>query len=162
MSLFTDIISLPRDPIVGSTELFRKDPRKEKYNLGVGVYQDNEGKVPILESVQIAKRSLAEKEEPSVYLPMCGLEHFCEATKKLLLGNDVKNNEYSITTQALGGTGALRIGAELLRRTKKVPSVVISEPSWENHRNIFESAGFKVYTYPYYHSEKNDLKIVKS
>ena len=86
---------------------------------------------------------------------MGGLDSFCEATKKLLFGPEHSSNANIMTTQALGGTGALRLGAELLQRTKKVPLVVISEPSWENHRNIFESAGFKVKTYPYYDPNTN-------
>ena len=86
---------------------------------------------------------------------MGGLDSFCEATKKLLFGPEHSSNANIMTTQALGGTGALRLGAELLQRTKKVPLVVISEPSWENHRNIFESVGFKVKTYPYYDPNTN-------
>ena len=155
MSLFTEITKLPRDPIIGLTELFKSDKRATKYNLGVGVYLDENGNVPVLESVKKAGQLLYEKKDPCVYLPMCGLDSFCEATKKLLFGPAHSNNPNITTTQALGGTGALRLGAELLQRTKKVPLVVISKPSWENHRNIFESAGFKVETYPYYDPNTN-------
>ena len=155
MSLYTEITKLPRDPIIGLTELFKNDKRATKYNLGVGVYLDEDGNIPILDSVKKATQILYEKKDPSVYLPMGGLDSFCEATKKLLFGPAHSSNENVMTTQALGGTGALRLGAELLQRTKKVPLVVISEPSWENHRTIFESAGFKVNTYPYYDPNTN-------
>ena len=155
MSLYTEITKLPRDPIIGLTELFRNDRRATKYNLGVGVYLDENGNVPVLESVKKAAQLLYEKNDPCVYLPMSGLDSFCEATKKLLFGPTHSSNANIMTTQTLGGTGALRLGAELLQRTKKVPLVVISKPSWENHRNIFESAGFKVETYPYYDPNTN-------
>ena len=155
MSLYTEITKLPRDPIIGLTELFKNDKRSTKYNLGVGVYLDENGNVPVLECVTKAAQLLYEKKDPYVYLPMVGFDSFCEATKKLLFGPTHSSNANIITTQALGGTGALRLGAELLQRTKTVPLVVISEPSWENHRNIFESAGFKVNTYPYYDSITN-------
>ena len=155
MSLYTEITKLPRDSIIGLTELFKNDKRAIKYNLGVGVYLDENGNVPVLESVKKAAQLLYEKKDPCVYLPMSGLDSFCEATKKLLFGPKYSKNANIITTQALGGTGALRLGAELLQRTKKVPLVVISEPSWENHRNIFESAGFTVTTYPYYDPNTN-------
>ena len=168
MSLYTEITKLPRDPIIGLTELFKSDKRAVKYNLGVGIYLDEDGNVPVLESVKKASQLLYEKKDPCVYLPMGGSDSFCEATKKLLFGPAHSSNENVMTTQALGGTGALRLGAELLQRTKKVPLVVISEPSWENHRNIFESAGFKVNSYPYYDPNTNCflcdefLKFLKS
>ena len=155
MSLYAEITKIPRDPIIGLTELFKNDKRATKYNLGVGVYLDENGNVPVLESVKKAAQLLYEKQDPCVYLPMGGLDSFCEATKKLLFGPTHSSNTNIATIQALGGTGALRLGAELLLRTKKVPLVVISEPSWENHRNIFESAGFKVETYPYYDPNTN-------
>ncbi|MEL0215724.1 MAG: amino acid aminotransferase [Burkholderiaceae bacterium] len=155
MSLYTEITKLPRDPIIGLTELFKNDKRATKYNLGVGIYLDEDGNIPILESVKKATQLLYEKKDPSVYLPMGGLDSFCEATKKLLFGPAHSSSANIMTSQALGGTGALRLGAELLQRTKKVPLVVISEPSWENHRTIFESAGFKVNTYPYYDPNTN-------
>ena len=155
MSLYSEITKLPRDPIIGLTELFKNDKRSTKYNLGVGVYLDENGNVPVLDSVKKAAQLLYEKKDPCVYLPMVGLESFCEATKKLLFGLTYSSNANIITTQTLGGTGALRLGAELLQRTKTVPLVAISEPSWENHRNIFESAGFKVKTYPYYDPNTN-------
>ncbi|MEL0326407.1 MAG: aminotransferase class I/II-fold pyridoxal phosphate-dependent enzyme, partial [Burkholderiaceae bacterium] len=155
MSLYTEITKLPRDPIIGLTELFKNDKRATKYNLGVGVYLDEDGNIPILESVKKATQLLYEKKDPSVYLPMGGLDSFCKATKKLLFGPAHSSNANIMTSQALGGTGALRLGAELLQRTKKVPLVVISEPSWENHRTIFESAGFKVNAYPYYDPSTN-------
>tara|TARA_B100000575_G_C23137206_1_gene660931 strand:+ start:1482 stop:2696 length:1215 start_codon:yes stop_codon:yes gene_type:complete len=158
MSLYTEINTLTRDPIIGLTELFQKDSRATKFNLGVGVYLDKDGKVPVLESVKAARHLIDEHKDPSVYLPIRGLDLFCEHTKKLIFGAK-HNNKQIITTQALGGTGALRIGAELLQRTRKIPFVVISNPSWENHRNIFESAGLKVDSYPYYDPKTNSFLL---
>ena len=113
MSLYTEITKLPRDPIIGLTELFKNDKRATKYNLGVGVYLDENGDVPVLESVKKAAQLLYEKKDPCVYLPMGGLDSFCEATKKLLFGPTHSSSANIMTTQALGGTGALRLGAEL-------------------------------------------------
>jgi aromatic-amino-acid transaminase len=157
MTLFSQIEPLPRDPIIGLTELFNKDQRQQIYNLGVGVYFDKTGKVPILESVRIAQKNLIEKDCPKTYLPMNGTANFCDNAKTLVLGEEISCVDSIFTVQTLGGTGALKLGAELLRRTDKVPLVAISDPSWENHRNIFESSGFKVVSYPYYDKKINNL-----
>ena len=129
-SLFSAIEMAPRDPILGVTEAYNADQNPAKTNLGVGVYYDDNGKVPLLECVKKAEAELAAKLAPRTYLPIDGL---------------------AITMQALGGTGALKLGADFLKHFSPAGTEVwISDPSWENHRALFEMAGFKVNAYPYY------------
>jgi aromatic-amino-acid transaminase len=142
----------PKDPILGVTETFTADRNPGKVNLGVGIYYDDNGKVPLLECVRKAEIQLAEKSAPRGYLPIDGLPAYDRAVRDLVFGTDsaaVKENRV-ITVQALGGTGGLKIGADFLRRILPQSQIWISDPSWENHRALFEGAGFKVNTYPYY------------
>ena len=142
----------PRDPILGVTETFNADKNPNKVNLGVGVYYDDNGNVPLLECVRRAEARLAEKSAPRSYLPIDGLPAYDRAVQALVFGADsaAAMENRVITVQALGGTGGLKIGADFLRRIAPDSQVWISEPSWENHRALFESAGFTVNTYPYY------------
>jgi aromatic-amino-acid transaminase len=142
----------PRDPILGVTETFNADKNPNKVNLGVGVYYDDNGNVPLLECVRRAEAQLAEKSAPRSYLPIDGLPAYDRAVQALVFGADsaAARENRVVTVQALGGTGGLKIGADFLRRIAPDSQVWISEPSWENHRALFESAGFTVNTYPYY------------
>lgn len=142
----------PKDPILGVTETFNADKNPNKVNLGVGVYYDDNGKVPLLECVRRAETQLAEKSAPRSYLPIDGLPAYDRAVQALVFGADsaAARENRVVTVQALGGTGGLKIGADFLRRIAPDSQVWISEPSWENHRALFESAGFTVNTYPYY------------
>lgn len=142
----------PRDPILGITEAFNADTNPNKINLGVGVYQDANGKVPLLECVKKAEAQLMEKALPRTYLPIDGLAAYDKAVLELVFGADSKviQEKRAITAQALGGTGGLKIGADFLKRFSPNSQVYISDPSWENHRALFESAGFTVNNYPYY------------
>jgi aromatic-amino-acid transaminase len=151
-SLFTAIEMAPRDPILGITEAFNADKNPNKVNLGVGVYYDDNGKVPLLECVRKAEALLAEKAAPRTYLPIDGLAAYDKAVQELVFGADsaVVQEKRAITVQALGGTGALKLGADFLKRFSPESQVWISDPSWENHRALFESAGFTVNSYPYY------------
>jgi aromatic-amino-acid transaminase len=151
-TLFTSIEMAPRDPILGITEAFNADKSPAKVNLGVGVYYDDNGKVPLLECVRRAEALLMEKASPRTYLPIDGLAAYDKAVQELVFGADsaVVQEKRAITVQALGGTGALKIGADFLKRFSPDSQVWISDPSWENHRALFESAGFKVNTYHYY------------
>jgi aromatic-amino-acid transaminase len=150
-SLFANVELLPRDPILGLNEGFAHDERPQKVNLGVGVYFAEDGRIPVLRAVAEAERRRAASPAPRGYLPIEGIPIYDAAVQRLLLGDSpLIASGRVITAQALGGTGGLRIGAELLRRVLPDSGVVISEPSWENHRAIFESAGFRVSTYPYY------------
>ena len=142
----------PADPILGITEAFVADPNPKKVNLGVGVYYDDAGKVPLLECVRRAEGERLKAAPPRNYLPIDGLAAYDRAVQELVFGSDfaaVKETRI-VTVQAIGGTGGLKIGADFLKRVSPGSEVWISEPSWENHRQLFEAAGFTVRSYPYY------------
>jgi len=151
-SLFSAIDMAPRDPILGITEAFNADQNPAKINLGVGVYYDDNGKVPLLACVQKAEEILIAAPAPRTYLPIEGLAAYDKAVQELVFGADsaVIQEKRAITVQAIGGTGALKIGADFLKRFAPDAQVYISDPSWENHRALFESAGFTVNNYSYY------------
>jgi aromatic-amino-acid transaminase len=151
-SLFAAIEMAPRDPILGITEAFVADKNPNKINLGVGVYYDDNGRVPLLECVRKAEALMMEKAAPRTYLPIDGLAVYDKAVQELVFGADspVIQEKRAITVQALGGTGGLKLGADFLKRFSPDAQVWISDPSWENHRALFESAGFQVNNYPYY------------
>jgi len=151
-SPFAQVPAAPPDPILGLTEAFLKDPTHGKVNLGVGVYLNEHGKVPILQCVAEAQRRWLEQEDTKTYLPIDGIKAYNRAAQELVLGQDSAaiREGRAVTVQTLGGTGALRVGAELLRRFLGDRGVWISTPSWENHRALFEAAGHSVYQYPYY------------
>jgi aromatic-amino-acid transaminase len=142
----------PRDPILGITEAFNADQNPAKINLGVGVYYDDNGKVPLLSCVQKAEETLIATPAPRTYLPIEGLAAYDKAVQELVFGADsaVIQEKRAVTVQAIGGTGALKIGADFLKRFAPDSQVYISDPSWENHRALFESAGFIVNNYAYY------------
>ena len=150
--LFAAIEMAPREPSLGITEAFNADQHPEKTNLGVGVYYDDNGKVPLLGCVQKAESLLMEKLAPRTYLPIEGLAAYDKAVQELVFGanSEVVTSKRAITAQAIGGTGALKLGADFLKRFSPNAQVYISDPSWENHRALFESAGFVVNNYPYY------------
>jgi aromatic-amino-acid transaminase len=143
----------PRDPILGITEAFVADTNPEKINLGVGVYYDDNGKVPLLACVRKAEALMIEQLAPRTYLPIDGLAAYDKAVQELVFGADspIIQDKRAVTVQAVGGTGALKIGADFLKRfAPSDAQVYISDPSWENHRALFESAGFVVNNYAYY------------
>ena len=149
----------PRDPILGVTEAFHADPNPRKVNLGVGVYCDDNGKVPLLECVKRAERELTDKALPRSYLPIDGIAAYDKAVQGLLFGadSDIATQGRAVTVQALGGTGGLKVGADFLRRFAPGAQVWISDPSWENHRALFEGAGFVVNNYAYYDAATRGL-----
>jgi aromatic-amino-acid transaminase len=149
----------PRDPILGVTEAFVADPNPAKVNLGVGIYYNDAGKVPLLQCVAEAEKRLLEAALPRAYLPIDGLAAYDKAVQGLVFGADspIIRDKRAVTVQALGGTGGLKIGADFLRRLTPGAEVWISDPSWENHRALFENAGFKVNTYRYYSTDHNGL-----
>lgn len=150
--LFSAVEMAPRDPILGITEAFNADQNPAKVNLGVGVYYDDNGKVPLLECVKKAEALMLEKGAPRTYLPIEGLALYDKAVQELVFGADspVVLEKRAITAQAIGGTGALKLGADFLKRLTPNAQVWISDPSWENHRALFETAGFTVNNYTYY------------
>jgi aromatic-amino-acid transaminase len=157
--LFSHIEQAPPDPIVGLTEGFNTDPNPNKVNLGAGVYQDASGRVPILQVVREAQARWLEKEETKNYMFIDGIPAFNKQVQLLLLGADsaVIAEGRAVTIQAVGGTGALKVGADFLKRFFPASEVYLSNPSWENHRALFEAAGFAVHHYPYYDSETHGL-----
>ncbi|MCG5074675.1 amino acid aminotransferase [Paraburkholderia tagetis] len=161
MSLFSAVELAPRDPILGLNEAYNADTRATKVNLGVGVYTNEEGKIPLLRAVREAEKARVEAGLPRGYLPIEGLAAYDAAVQKLLLGNDSPLIAAGrvVTAQALGGTGALKIGADFLKRVNPNAKVAISDPSWENHRALFESAGFEVVAYPYYDAQTNGVNF---
>lgn len=150
MSAFSSVTLAPRDPILGLTEQFLADESPHKVNLGVGVYLDETGKVPLLECVRRAEATLSAGPRP--YLPIDGLVAYDAAVKDLVFGpdSDIVASGRVVTVQCLGGTGALRVSADFLRTIDPAARVLISDPSWENHLALFTRAGFEVERYAYY------------
>lgn len=160
-ALFANVEMAPRDPILGITEAYNADQNPNKVNLGVGVYYDDNGKLPLLECVKRAEQEMVEKAAPRGYLPIDGLPAYDVAVQGLVFGADSEpvKSKRVVTVQSLGGTGGLKIGADFLRRVNPNAELWISDPSWENHRALFETAGFKVHTYPYYDPATHGVKF---
>ncbi len=160
-SLFAAVELAPRDPILGLNEQFAADPNPAKVNLGVGVYYDDNGKLPLLKCVQEAEKLMMEAPKARGYLPIDGIAAYDKAVQGLVFGADSAILEAGrvATVQALGGTGGLKLGADFLKRLAPNATVLISDPSWENHRALFESAGFPVQTYPYYDAARKGVDV---
>jgi aromatic-amino-acid transaminase len=152
MSLFSAVEMAPRDPILGLNEQFNADTNPAKVNLGVGVYFDDNGKLPLLACVQAAEKTMMDKPTPRGYLPIDGIVAYDAAVKSLVFGADseVVTSGRVATVQGIGGTGGLKIGADFLKKLNPNAKVLISDPSWENHRALFTNAGFEVESYRYY------------
>jgi aromatic-amino-acid transaminase len=158
-SLFHSVELAPRDPILGLNEQFGADTRTTKVNLGIGVYSDDQGKLPLLKSVHQAEMARVQANTTHGYLPIDGFAMLNKAAQILALGADspVIAEKRALTVQSVGGTGALKIGADFLKQLLPNAQVAISNPSWENHRALFENAGFKVVQYPYYNAQTHGL-----
>ncbi|MEI6619657.1 MAG: amino acid aminotransferase [Betaproteobacteria bacterium] len=161
MSLFSAVEMAPRDPILGLNEQFNADPNPNKVNLGVGVYFDENGKLPLLHCVQAAEKTMMDKPSARGYLPIDGIAAYDSAVKSLVFGPDSEPvlSGRVATVQAVGGTGGLKIGADFLRHVSPAAKVLISDPSWENHRALFSHAGFVVETYAYYDSQAHAVNF---
>ena len=161
MSMFSAVEMAPRDPILGLNEQYNADSNPNKVNLGVGVYFDDNGKLPLLQCVQAAEKAMMATPSARGYLPIDGIVAYDNAVKALVFGADsdvVKSGRVS-TVQAIGGTGGLKIGADFLKKVSPNAKVLISDPSWENHRAIFVNAGFEVDTYAYYDAAKRGVNF---
>ena len=159
MSLFSAVEMAPRDPILGLNEQFNADTNPAKVNLGVGVYFDDNGKLPLLQCVLAAEKAMMDAPKPHGYLPIDGIAAYDAAVKALVFGADsepVKSGRIA-TIQALGGTGGLKVGADFLKKLNPSAKVLISDPSWENHRALFTNAGFTVESYRYYDAATRSL-----
>ena len=161
MSLFNAVEMAPRDPILGLNEQFNADSNPDKVNLGVGVYYDDNGKLPLLECVKIAEHQMMEAPKARGYLPIDGIAAYDSAVKNLVFGaaSDAVKSGRVATIQALGGTGGLKVGADFLKRLSPGAKVLISDPSWENHRALFTNAGFVVEAYPYYDAARRGINF---
>ncbi len=159
--MFEHIDSYPGDPILTLNEDFQRDPRDNKINLSIGIYFDDVGRLPVMNAVREAEAALSRNIGPSAYLPMEGASDYREAVQHLLFGAEhaaVRDGRVA-TVQTVGGSGALKVGADFLRRYFGDAEVWLSEPTWDNHRAIFEGAGFKVHAYPYYDPATGGLRF---
>ncbi|MEX8520907.1 MAG: aromatic amino acid transaminase [Leptothrix sp. (in: b-proteobacteria)] len=161
MSLFSSVEMAPRDPILGLNEQFGADSNPAKVNLGVGVYYDDNGKLPLLACVRAAEAQMMAEPKPRGYLPIDGIAAYDKAVQGLVFGasSEVVTGGRVATVQAIGGTGGLKIGADFLKKVNPNATVLISDPSWENHRAIFVNAGFEVGTYPYYDAANKGINF---
>ena len=151
----------PRDPILGLNEQFAADTNPHKVNLGVGVYFDDNGKLPLLQCVQAAEKAMMDKPAARGYLPIDGIAAYDKAVKGLVFGDNSEpvTSGRVATVQALGGTGGLKIGADFLKKVSPTAKVLISDPSWENHRALFTNAGFTVESYAYYDAAQRGVNF---
>jgi aromatic-amino-acid transaminase len=161
MSLFSSVEMAPRDPILGLNEQFASETNPAKVNLGVGVYYDDNGKLPLLACVQAAEAQMMADPKARGYLPIDGIAAYDKAVQGLVFGanSEVVTGGRVATVQAIGGTGGLKIGADFLKKVNPTAKVLISDPSWENHRAIFVNAGFEVGTYPYYDAANKGINF---
>jgi len=157
--MFEHVDAYPGDPILTLVETFHADTRTEKVNLGIGLYYDEAGRIPLLSSVQKAEAARAAAPSPRPYLPMEGAANYRSAVQKLLFGADhpAVQQQRIATIQTIGGSGALKVGADFIKRYFPNSEAWISNPSWDNHRAIFEGAGIKVHDYPYYDAASGGL-----
>jgi aromatic-amino-acid transaminase len=161
MSMFSTVEMAPKDPIFGLIEQFNQDTNPSKVNLAIGVYCDDNGKLPLLQCVQEAEKRIAAEPKARGYLPMDGMAAYDSAVKGLVFGADsaiVKEGRVG-TAQSIGGTGGLKIGADFLKKYYPTSKLLISDPSWENHRALFTSAGFTVDSYPYYDAANRGINF---
>ncbi|PPV07649.1 aromatic amino acid transaminase [Xanthomonas bromi] len=161
MSFFANVEQVPGDPILGLTEAYNADSRPNKVNLGVGIYYDENGRIPLLRAVHKIEQQLAQEAKPRGYLPIDGLAAYDKATQELLFGADsalVAAGRVA-TSQTVGGSGALRVGADLLKKLLPTATIAISNPSWENHRAVFGAAGFEVVDYTYFDAMTHGLNF---
>jgi len=161
MTLFSTVELAPRDPILGISEQFAADPKPYKVNLGVGMYYDESGRLPLLKCVAAAEQAMVESPVARGYLPIDGMADYDRAAQRLAFGDSsAAVTEHRIATvQGLGGTGALKVAADFLKRLRPDARVLISDPSWENHRALFTQAGFEVAMYPYYDSASHGVRF---
>jgi aromatic-amino-acid transaminase len=161
VSFFANVEQVPGDPILGLTEAYNADSRTNKVNLGVGIYYDENGRIPLLRSVYQIEQQLAAEAKPRGYLPIDGLAAYDKATQQLLFGADsaLLDAGRVATAQTVGGSGALRVGADLLKKLLSTSTIAISNPSWENHRAVFSAAGFDVVEYTYFDPATHGLNF---
>ncbi|WED23296.1 aspartate/tyrosine/aromatic aminotransferase [Vibrio sp. JC009] len=156
--MFEKVAAAPADPIMGLTEAFKNDSRAEKINLGAGIYKDEQGNTPVLATVKKAEAALVENETTKSYLSIQGTAEYGLAVQQLLFGSDAEiiSNKRAQTAHAPGGTGALRVAGEFIKRQLETNRIWISNPTWANHNAIFTAAGLETIQYKYYNAETKD------
>ncbi len=161
--MFNELEMAPPDPILGLTAAFREDPNPNKINLGVGVYKNESGDTPIPDCVKKAEHRMVGIQSSKSYLPIDGSPGYAAAVQELLLGKDhpIIQEKRAVTLHAPGGTGACRLGGDFLKKILPDARLWVSDPTWSNHYNIFEAAGFEISTYPYYDAEAKCLDFDK-
>jgi aromatic-amino-acid transaminase len=159
--MFEHIDAYPGDPILTLNENFQKDPRQNKVNLSIGIYFDDDGRLPVMQAVHAAEAALLNEPGAKPYLPMAGFAQYRDAVQTLVFGAECPSRSAGriATVQTLGGSGALKVGADFIKRYFPMSQVWVSDPTWENHRFIFERAGFTVNTYPYYDEATGGLRF---
>lgn len=159
--MFEQLQMAPPDAILGLTEAFKKDPNPQKINLGVGVYQDEGGRTPILECVKKAEQRLLETELSKSYMPIDGPAEYARVVQSLLFGEgtEVAASGRALTAQTPGGTGALRVAGDFLKAANPTGAIWMSDPTWANHKGVFSAAGLECKTYPYYNAESKSLNF---
>lgn len=157
--MFETINPAPPDAILGLSEAFQKDPNPQKINLGVGVYKDENGQTPVLSCVKEAEQRLLQAEASKSYLPIDGLEAYTALSQQLIFGrgHEIVRDGRAATVQTPGGTGALRVAGDFVRRMFPQATVWLSDPTWPNHPNVFGSAGLPVASYPYFKATRNSV-----
>ncbi|QBJ32798.1 amino acid aminotransferase [Hafnia alvei] len=160
--MFENIPAAPADPILGLADLFRADARTNKINLGIGVYKDETGKTPVLTSVKKAEQYLLENETTKNYLSIDGIPAFATCTLELLFGKEspIIQDKRAHAAQTPGGTGALRVAADFIANKTSAKRVWVSNPSWPNHKSVFNAAGLEVREYDYYDAANHQLDFV--
>lgn len=159
--MFEKVTAAPPDAILGLTEAFKKDPRPDKVNLSVGVFKDDQGRTPVLKCVKEAERRLLDAEATKTYLSIEGSSEYGRAVRELMFGADheIVKSGRACTAQCPGGTGALRVAADFIKKLFPSATAWFSAPTWPNHQGIFKSAGLNVASYPYFDAAKNSLDI---
>ena len=150
--MFAHVEPFAGDPILALVEVFEADPRPHKVNVSIGIYFDEQGRLPVLRSVQLAEQRVVAQGGPKPYLPIEGAANFRQAVQRLLFGagHEALGAERVATLQTVGSSGGLKVGADFIKRWFPDSEVWVSDPTWDNHRSIFEGAGIAVHTYPYY------------
>lgn len=159
--MFQHVEAYPGDPILSLNEAFGKDPRTNKINLSIGIYFDDAGEIPMLPSVRAAEHKVVADAGARPYLPMEGAANFRTAVQELLFGADsaaVKAGRV-VTIQAVGSSGGLKVGGDFIKRYFPTSTMLVSDPTWDNHKAVFEGCGLTVKTYPYYDAATGGLRF---
>lgn len=159
--MFSHVEPFAGDPILALVEVFQADPRPHKVNLSIGIYFDEQGRIPVMRAVQLAEQRLAAAGGAKPYLPIEGSPPMRRAVQALLFGADhpLLSSGRAVTLQTVGSSGGLKVGADFLARWFPGSAVWVSDPSWDNHRSLFEGAGVAVHAYPYYDAATGGVRF---